>query len=120
MGAQLAIQIHLFAMSSFIVLTVAYIVHGLIYPRVSGVIPLGPHQVDYKVGRIPFINSGKFFVSLYRHWWLVQDVEHFLQDTGKQLRYETKSYWVHILDCGLLYPALFVYAWNGYHWLLFK
>jgi hypothetical protein len=120
MGAQLAIQIHLFTMSLTIVLTVAYIVHGLIYPRVSGEIPLGPHQVDYKVGRIPFVNSGKFFINLYRHWWWVENVDEFLSTTGKQLRYETKSYWAHILDCGLLYPALFVYVWNGYHWMLFK
>lgn len=119
MGAQLAISIHLSAMAGFIVLTIAYIVHGLIYPRVSGDIPLGPHQVDYKVGRIPFVNSGKFFVNLYHKWWLVDDVDSFLKDSGKNLRYETKSYWAHILDCGLLYPALFVYVWVGYQKLLF-
>lgn len=120
MGAQSAIMVHLFAMSSFIVLTVAYIVHGLIYPRVSGTIPLGPHQVDYKVGRIPFVNSGRFFINLYRRWWAIKDMEEFLSGSGKELRYEHKSYWCHILDCGLLYPALFVYVWTGYHYLLFQ
>lgn len=118
MGAQLAFSIHLFSMSCFIVLLVAYIVHGSIYPRVSGTIPLGSHQVDYKVGRIPFVNAGKFFINLYRHWWVVDKLQDFLSTTGKELRYEYKSYWSHILDCGLLYPALFVYVWTGYNWLL--
>ena len=120
MGAQSAILFHLCAVSGFITLVVAYIVHGLIYPRVSGVIPLGPHQVDYKVGRIPFVNSGRFFVSLYQRWWLVDDVNSFLKDTGKDLRFETKSFWTHMLDCGLLYPAIFVYAWTALNHVLFK
>lgn len=120
MGAKAAIVFHLFSVSCFVALLIAYIVHGLIYPRVTGIIPLGPHQVDYKVGRIPFVNSGKFFVNLYRVWWPVKDVPDFLATTGKELRYETKSYWAHILDCGLLYPALAIYVWVGMDYLLFK
>lgn len=120
MGAKAAILIHLFSMAMFITLLVAYIIHGLIYPRVSGTIPLGPHTVDYKVGRVPFFSARKFFVKLYYRWQYVPDLNGFLQSSvGRDLKCEDKSYWTHLLDCGLLYPALYVYVYAGLDWLLF-
>ncbi|MNP80173.1 hypothetical protein D3C76_1781890 [compost metagenome] len=51
---------------------------------------------------------------------MVDDVKSFLKDTGKDLRFETKSFWTHMLDCGLLYPAVFVYVWTALNHMLFK
>ncbi|MNN62462.1 hypothetical protein D3C81_1777650 [compost metagenome] len=113
------ILFHLCSASIFITLLVAYVIHGLIYPRVSGDIPLGPYTVDYKVGRVPFFTYGQFSINLYHRWWVVKDMTDFLATSGKGLRYETKSMWEHMGDCGLLYPAVFVYAWTGVNYLLF-
>lgn len=119
MGAKVLSLAFLFTMSMFVTLLVAYIVRGVIYPRVSGTIPLGPHTVRYKVGRIPFFTAREFYVYLYYRWQHVRDLEAFMHDpVGRGLKCEDKSYWGHIADCGLLYPALYVYVYVGLDWLM--
>ena len=98
---------------------VAYLTHCMIYPRVSGVVPLSTHEVAYKVGRVPFVNAGKLFINLFQHWWVVRDMKDFAR-CYQSFKIETKSYWAHIVDCGLLYPSIAIYVWVGLDYALFK
>jgi len=99
----------------------AHGIHTLLYPRIRGPLVVAGHEFDYKVGKVPLFTAGKVYLRLYRQWWVVTAAEYLrwmAVFSGSSLTIETKTLRGHVLDCGLVYPAIYGYFWFGIWYVL--
>lgn len=101
-------------------LLIAYIIHSTRYPQMSGELKAADQVWHYRIGRIPFINAGRFYLWAFGAWNPVNkaDVTSLAAMSTKPVAIIDKSLGRHMLDCGLNYPAVYFYLWFITHYLL--
>ena len=101
-------------------LLIAYVIHSTRYPQMSGELKAVDQVWRYRIGRIPFINAGRFYLWAFGAWNPVNkvDVTSLAAMSTKPVTITDKSLGQHMLDCGLNYPAVYFYLWFITHYLL--
>lgn len=99
---------------------IAYVVHSTHYPQVSGELKAVDQTWRYRIGRIPFINAGRFYLWAFGGWNPVNkaDITSLISMSTKPVTMSDKSLAQHMIDCGLNYPAVYFYLWFITQYLL--
>ncbi len=114
---------HYFLISSIALIgtvLIAYVVHSTLYPQVSGELKAVDQTWRYRIGRIPFINAGRFYLWAFGGWNPVNkaDITSLISMSTKPVTMNDKSLAQHMIDCGLNYPAVYFYLWFITQYLL--
>lgn len=95
--------------SIFITLFSAWCVWVSRYPAVTGILHTAGTEFDIK--RAFAIPCSRVYIRLFGSWHRVDNVKKLKEDYKSTLEIVEKSYWQHICDCGLIYPAVYGQTW---------
>lgn len=79
------------------------------YPYVTGI--LRTAGTEFEVKRAFAIPYSKIYIRMFGTWHRVDNIKKFKEDYKSTLQVVEKSYWQHICDCGLIYPAVYGQTW---------